>query len=89
MVTSLYAGLLGLLFFKLSLDTIAQRRKHQISIGMGPNNEIAEIVSAHANFVAYAVFLLLLCYLLEQAHTVSIYVLHLLAAAFTIGRLLH
>ena len=89
MITSLYAGILALLFFKVSIDTISARRKNLISLGYGPKNEIIEVVSAHANFAAYVPFLLILVFFLEMTKAVPFWVLHLLAAAFTLGRLLH
>lgn len=89
MITSLYAGILAILFFKLSFDTINARRRHQISVGHGPNNEILEVVSAHANFSAYTVLLLFLVFLAEQSQVVPVIAIHILAGAFTLGRVLH
>lgn len=89
MITSFYAGLLAILFFKISIDTIMARRKNKISLGSGPNNEIEGIVSAHANFTSYAIYLLVLTYLIEQSAVFPSYLLHIIAAAFTIGRVLH
>lgn len=89
MITSLYAGILACLFFKLSLDTIAARRKHQISLGHGPNNEIAAIVSAHANFAAYVPLLVLLLFSVESAEAIDAMVLHFIGVMAVTGRLLH
>ena len=89
MITSFYAGILALLFMKISMDTIKARRANRVSLGYGANNEIVEIVSAHANFAAYTALLLLLTFLAEQAQIISAYLIHLLAAAFTLGRFLH
>ena len=35
------------------MDTVKARKSHQISLGYGPKDEIIQVVSAHANFVAY------------------------------------
>ncbi len=89
MITSLYAGILGLLFLTMSIKTIGARRKHQVSLGPGPNNEIIHFVSAHDNFKAYAPLLLLLTFILEATQSISPVLIHLLACLFTIGRFLH
>lgn len=89
MLVSFYAGLLGLLFFAMSLETIKARRKHLVSLGSGPNNEIAAIVSAHANFAAYVPILLLLVWFVSQRTIYPTWLLHMLCGAFTLGRLLH
>jgi uncharacterized membrane protein YecN with MAPEG domain len=89
MITSLFAGILGLIYAKLSLDTIAARRAHKISIGVGPNNEIASIVSAHSNFSSYSIYLLFLMYLCESSNAVPTIAIYILGSAFTLGRLLH
>lgn len=89
MITMLYAGILALIYFKLSLEVIKARRVHQVSLGYGPNNEIAQIVSAHGNFAAYIPLLLILAFLLEQSGAMPGYVIHILAGVFTLGRVLH
>jgi uncharacterized protein len=88
MVTSLYLGVLGLLYFWISLETIMARGKNKVSLGAGENNEIIHLVSAHGNFSSYVPFFLLALYLLEQ-QTVSAYAIHALAVVFVIGRVLH
>lgn len=89
MLTMLFAGLLSLLFFKISIDTIKARRKYQISTGYGPNNEIENIVSAHANFVAYTPLFLILSFLLEWSRMIPIVVQFSILLVFLIGRILH
>lgn len=58
-------------------------------MGYGPNNEIADIVSGHANFNAYAVLFIVLLHLLEGTQLFPAAVLHVMGAAFIIGRFLH
>jgi uncharacterized protein len=89
MITSLYAGFLGLILFLISMETIKARRAHKISIGVGPNNEIATVVSAHANFVAYVPLLLLLLFFAENSSLISNLIIHALGFAIFLGRLLH
>ena len=89
MITGLYAAILALLYARISLKVIGARRQNRISLGAGQQGEISAIVSAHANFAAYVPLLLLLTYFLEVGGRTSPYVLHLIAAAYTIGRVLH
>lgn len=89
MITSLYAGLLGLIYFYISFATIKARKKKMISLGSGPNNEIAPIVSAHANFSSYIPILLILTFLLERSQILTPLVLHLCASLFSAGRIFH
>ncbi|MCB0348363.1 MAG: MAPEG family protein, partial [Bdellovibrionales bacterium] len=83
------AGILALLFIKITADTILARRRLQISLGSGPNNEIASLVSAHSNFSSYVIYFLFLTYLVEQSGIAPGYLIHIIAAAFTLGRLSH
>ena len=89
MITALYAGLLGLLYAKLSLDTIQARRKHRISLGVGPNGEIEQIVSAHGNFAAYASMLILQLGMLELCDKMPVYAIHAFGLTMALGRGLH
>ena len=89
MISFIYIGLAGLLLFKISLETIKARRKHQISLGMGENNEIASIVSAHSNFVSYTPLLLILLLVLEYSQFFPVLVIHLFGIIIILGRFLH
>ena len=89
MITTLYLGLLALLYLYISGAVIMKRRKHQISTGFGPNNEIRDIVSAHANFAAYVPIQLLLIYLLEISGHIPLIAIHIIAAIVLLGRILH
>ena len=89
MITSLYAGILGLLFLKITLDTIKVRRRFKVSLGNGPNNEIQQFVSAHSNFAAFAIFLIVQLFLFERSNLVPGYIIHLLGTSFSLGRFLH
>ena len=89
MITSLYAGILGILFFKISIDTISVRRKNQISLGAGSENQILGLTSAHSNFTSYAIYLLLLLYLVEVNSDIPSVFIHFIAIIFTVCRILH
>jgi uncharacterized membrane protein YecN with MAPEG domain len=86
-VTPLYAGLLALFFFALSLRVIGYRRGG-ISLGDGGKPEITRAIRGHANFAEYVPLALLLLALLELSR-ISIYVLHALGLALLVARVLH
>lgn len=88
MITSLLIGLLGLLYAKISIDTIVARGREKISLGPGMNNEIIHFVSAHSNFSSYAPLFILMFYLLEVQKFNSI-ALYTFGFVFIIGRTLH
>ena len=89
MITGLYAAFLAFLYVRISLKVIGARRQNRISLGAGAQGEISAIVSAHSNFAAYVPLLLLLTYFLEVGGRTSPYVLHVIAALYTLGRVLH
>lgn len=88
MITSIYIGLLGLLYFKITMKVIKGRIKNQISLGAGDNNEILHLVSAHSNFAAYVPFFLISLFALEFQNA-NVLFLNVLGIVFVIGRLLH
>lgn len=89
MITAFYAGILalGLVFF--SFETIKARRKFRVSVGTGPNDEIAQIVGAHSNFTGYVPMLLLLLYFAERAPGTPTWAVQALGLAIVLGRLFH
>jgi len=88
MSTSLYAGILGLIYLKITFDTIMIRRTKKVSLGSGKSNEILHMTSAHNNFSNYAPFFLILFYLAEMRGFSQI-TLHIIAMFFILGRLFH
>ncbi len=88
MITSFYAGLLGLLYFFISLETIKARRSQKVSLGAGPKDEIIHLVSAHNNFANYTPLFLLLFFFIDSA-SYPLYLLHFLGICFLTGRVLH
>ena len=89
MITGFYAGILALLYFKISLEVVKARRKHRVNLGMGRNHEIAEIVSAHGNFSSYVPILLIMTFLLENTNLIPSWGIHIIAATYTAGRFFH
>ena len=86
-VTPIYAGLLALLFFVLSLRVV-KLRGHGASLGDGCNPVLLRRIRAHGNFAEYVPFILLMMGMLELSHFSS-YLLHALGVTLVIARLLH
>ena len=86
-ITTFYAGLLGLLFLVLSLRVV-QFRRRGISLGDGGDPRMVRVIRGHANFAEYVPLVLVLMLMLELGHT-SLYILHALGVTLLAGRLLH
>jgi uncharacterized membrane protein YecN with MAPEG domain len=86
-VTPLYAGLLALLFFALSLRVV-QMRGTGISLGDGGNPAMLRRIRGHANFAEYVPLILLMMAMLELSKF-SIYLLHAMGITLLVARLLH
>ncbi len=86
-ITSLYAGLLALLFLALSLRVIQGRGKG-IGLGDGGDGGMLRLMRGHANFAEYVPLILLLMALLEY-HGTQAAILHGLGAALCIARAAH
>lgn len=89
MIASLYTGILVLVYICISAETILARRKHKVSIGVGPNSEISSIVSAHANFAAYVPILILQLWFAESSQLIAPIWLHVIGVAIVVGRFSH
>lgn len=89
MLTSLYLGLLGFIYLKISMDTIKARKRHQVSLGHGENNEILGYVSAHSNFQAYVPMIGLLMYLYEISALSYAPLIHAIGLTVLAGRAVH
>lgn len=88
-VTPLYAGLLALFYFVLSLRVIKRRRGANVSLGDGGDQELQRRMRGHGNFAEYAPFGLLLIALLEIGGTTPFWLLHLLGLTLVVARVLH
>lgn len=87
-VTAISAAILAFLSVKLSLNVIAQRRKHNVSVGDGGHEDLLRAIRAQANLTEYAPIALILLACLEM-NGAPIWLTSLLALAFIVGRLLH
>ena len=88
MVTTLYAGILGLIYIVLSAYVIKGRFKHGVSLGDGGNDEMSKRIRAHANFIEYVPLALILIILAEFEGTSEV-IIHGLCLALLLSRLAH
>jgi uncharacterized protein len=88
LVTSLYAGLLGLWYVVLSYRVIQRRGAAKVNLGDGGDELMLRRIRGHANFGEYVPIILILIGLLEYSK-ISAYVLHALGATLLLARVLH
>jgi len=86
-IAPLYAGILAILFFVLSMRVVALRG-HGASLGDGGNPMLLRRIRGHGNFAEYVPFILLMIGMLELGRF-SIYVLHAMGVTLVAARLLH
>lgn len=88
MITTLYAGLLALLYVGLSAYVIRGRYKYRTALGDGGNPALARRIRIHANFAEYVPLALLLLFLVDYSRTSPI-IVHWLGIMLVLGRVLH
>jgi len=91
MITPIYASLLALLLFVLSIRVIGLRGNPAfgfIARGKGDDELLQRAIRAHGNFTEYAPTMLILLFFLETSGAANDK-LHALAGAFLLGRLMH
>ena len=88
MIISTYAALLAFFYIYLSFNVIKVRRAEQISLGDNGNSVLQRAIRAHANFMEYVPFAVILLFLAEYQGLASHYC-HLLGASLLIGRFFH
>lgn len=86
-VTPIYAGILAILFFVLSMRVVALRG-HGASLGDGGDPRLQRRIRGHGNFAEYVPLILLMMGMLELSRY-STYLLHALGATLVVARLLH
>lgn len=88
-ITTLYAGLLGLLLLILSIRVINVRRgPNGTSLGDGGDPDMARRIRAQGNLVEYGPLCLIMLGLIESAGYAD-WVIHALGIALTLGRYGH
>ena len=91
MVTALYASLLAILLFILSIRVIGLRGNPAfafIAQGKGDDELLQRAIRAQGNLTEYAPTMLILLFFLETSDVADAK-LHALAGAFLLGRLMH
>jgi uncharacterized protein len=87
-VTSLYAGILGLILIGVAFPAGLLRGKLNIPVGDGGNPQLLLAMRRHANFAEWVPFALILIGSLELSH-VRPAAIHALGAALVVARLSH
>jgi uncharacterized protein len=87
-ITLTVAGAAALLNIWLGMRVSQLRRFYKVSIGDGGEPALTSRIRAHANFVEYAPFFLILLALVEMAAGSATW-LWLVAIVFIVGRLMH
>ena len=87
-ITTLYAGILGLMSIGLGSTAGMYRGSSGISFGDGGDAEMGMRMRRHANFIEYVPLALILIALLEM-QSVSGIAIHALGATVVLGRGLH
>jgi len=87
-VTPIYAAILGLMFFVITMIIVVQRNKLKVSLGDGDNRDFQKLIRAHGNFTETVPIALILLVMLELKGASGI-ILHVLGIALLTGRILH
>lgn len=86
--TALYGGILGLIYFVLTINVIRYRFSLQVDLGDGGHKSLNRAIRAHANFAEYVPLTLLLIGLAEALLTRQ-FIIHLLGGGLVLGRAAH
>jgi len=87
-ITSLYAGLSGLLLMTLSMRIAMMRRRLAVGIGSGNHQSLELAMRVHGNFIEYVPLALLLLALRETGGAQAAG-LHAAGVCLIAGRILH
>ena len=89
MISLFYAGALGLFAIILSLLTVRQRFKTEISLGTGDSEELLAAQRAHGNLIEYALIFLVLSFALEIIGEVPDLAIIIFGDIFLLARISH
>jgi uncharacterized protein len=87
-ITTLFAGLLALLFLVLSVSVIGARRGAKVAIGDGGDKTLARRARVHANFAEYAPIALMLMGLAESGGAAKMQI-WMAGGLLLVGRVIH
>lgn len=88
MISVIYAVFSALLIIYLSFVVIKTRRKYQVSVGDGGNEELQTAQGAQSNAIEYLPISLILLFYLEY-NGASNWIIHLAGIALITGRIIH
>lgn len=87
-LSSLYASLFALILIPITIRVGLRRAKTKIFAGDGGDEVLNRRIRAHANFLEYVPFGLLLIALTEMIGAQSVFI-HIVGATFLISRIMH
>ncbi len=87
-ITAVTAAILGLIFFRLSLNAIKLRRQHKVSLGSGGHDDLERAIRAQGNFAEYVPISLILIACLEL-NAAPWWLVAVPGVALIVGRLHH
>ncbi|MFB3101678.1 MAG: MAPEG family protein [Alphaproteobacteria bacterium] len=87
-VTGLYAGILGIVFFVLSMRVISNRVRAKVNLLDGGDDALTRAMRVHGNFTEYVPFALLLMALAEIQGGSGLFI-HVLGTVLIVCRLSH
>ena len=87
-VTGLYAGILGIVFFVLSMRVISNRVRARVNLLDGGDEALTRAMRVHGNFAEYVPFALLLMALAEIQGGPGLF-MHVLGTVLIVCRLCH
>lgn len=87
-ITMLFAGLLTLLYFVLSVNIIRLRWRDRVGIGTGDSQDLKVAVRIHGNFAEYVPLSLVLFVLMEW-HGAASTLLYVLGGVLFVARICH
>lgn len=87
-LTSIYAGLLGLMLVILSMNVSRMRGVAKVSLGDGGHPGLSHAIRMQGNFIEYVPLAVILIALAEGRGAPAV-AIHVLGGALVVGRVLH
>lgn len=87
-ITSLYTGILGLIFILYAINVIKFRYKSATGLGDGGDKELIKAIRIHGNFAEYIPIIILLMAFYEVNHG-QVLLLHIVGVILVLGRIAH
>ncbi|MFN4025401.1 MAG: MAPEG family protein [Hyphomonas sp.] len=85
---AIYIGLNILILLVLAFRVVGRRRSVRVSIGTGGDGELEQRVRAHGNATEYIPITMLGLFVMASIGA-QLWLIHVIGAAFTLGRVLH